>query len=244
MRSFLAAALLVTATTPALAQTVVSAQSTPPQTSAVVASANRLATATRIAGKLLPDGAYRKMMDGTLDQMIGSITKQFLDIPARDIASVVGLSADQIGQMSTASIREIASIMDPAFEERMALVSKVMMPEMINLVSKMEPQMRGGLAEAYAARFDLGQLTELEAFFATPTGNKYAAESMLVYTDPAVISRMQTMMPEMMKAMPDMMQKVAKAGESLPKPKTIKQLSRDERQRLADLLGVSPTKLK
>ena len=236
-------ALLVSS--PVAAQTVVSAQGAPAQDPKVAAANSaRLAVAQRIAGKLLPDGVYRKMMDGTLDQMIEATTKQFLDIPARDIAGIAGLGRDQVSTMSAASIREIASIMDPAFEERIGLINKTMMPAMIDLVSKMEPQIREGLAEAYATRFDAAQLTELDAFFATPTGGRYASESMLVYTDPAMLSRMQAMMPEMMKAMPDIMEKIVKASEALPKPKTIKQLSQAERQRLADLLGVSPTKLK
>lgn len=237
------AALLVSA--PANAQTVVSAQAAPVQDArAAVERAARMALAAQVAAKLLPAGVYRKMMDGTLDQIIGATTKQFLDIPARDIAAIAGLGGDKISQMSAASIREIASIMDPAFEERMTLISKTIMPEMIELVSKMEPQIREGLAEAYAARFNTAQLSELEAFFATPTGNKYASESMLIYTDPAMLSRMQAMIPEMTKAMPGIMEKIAKASETLPKPKTIKQLSANERKRLADLLGISPTKLK
>jgi hypothetical protein len=244
MRIFWMGALALIGASPVAAQTMVSAQASKVQESAASVAVIRLATARRIAGKLLPDGSYRKMMDGTLDQMIGGISKQFLDIPARDIAGLAGIGEDQLSKMGTASLREIATIMDPAFEERMGLISKTMMPDMIDLISKMEPQVRDGLAEAYAARFDQAQLTELDAFFNTSTGTKYAAESLLVYTDPAMLSRMQTMMPEMMKAMPAMMQKVVKAGESLPKPKTVSQLSQAERKRLAELLGVDPAKLK
>jgi hypothetical protein len=244
MRLVWISAVALMAASPAQAQTVVSAQATTTAETAVSVNATRLATARRIADKLLPDGSYRKMMDGTLDQMIGSISQQFLDIPARDIAGIAGVGEEQLSQMGSASIREIATIMDPAFEERMALVSKTMMPDLIDMMSKMEPQIRDGLTEAYAARFDQAQLAELDAFFATPTGGKFAGESMLIYTDPALLSRMQTMMPEMMKAMPAMMQKVMKAGEALPKARTIKQLSESERNRLAALLGVPSSKLK
>jgi Uncharacterized protein conserved in bacteria (DUF2059) len=237
------AALILSA--PVQAQTVVSAQVVPAQgANGSTANAARLVLAARVAAKLLPEGSYRKMMNGTLDQILGATTKQFLDIPARDLAALAGLGNDKISQMSAASLREVAAIMDPAFEERMSLISKTMMPEMIELMSKMEPQIREGLAEAYAARFDVAQLTELEAFFATPTGNKYASESMLIYTDPAMLNRMQAMMPEMMKAMPTIMEKVGKASEKLPKPRTIKELSQVERKRLADLLGVPVNKLK
>jgi hypothetical protein len=244
MRLAWISALALTAASPGYAQTVVSAQSSAAAEPVVPLNANHLAAARRIADKLLPDGLYRKMMNGTLDQMIGSISKQFLDLPARDIAGIAGVGEEQLSQMGTASLREIATIMDPAFEERMALVSKTMMPDLIDMMEKMEPQVREGLTEAYAARFDQAQLAELDAFFATPTGGKFAGESMLIYTDPALLRRMEQMMPEMMKAMPAMMQKVMKAGESLPKPRTIKQLNQSERDRLAALLGVPSSKLK
>jgi hypothetical protein len=244
MRAIWMGAIALLVTSPGSAQTVVSAQVAPAQDIKGAANAARLAIAQRIAAKLLPDGSYRKMMNGTLDQMIEATTKQFLDIPARDIAAIAGMGSDHVNQMSAASLREIAAIMDPAFEERMSLINKTMMPELIELMSKMEPQMREGLSEAYAARFETAQLAELDAFFATPTGNKYASESMLIYTDPAMLSRMQAMMPEMMKAMPSIMQKIVKASDALPKPKTFKQLSQTERKRLAALLGVSPNKLK
>jgi hypothetical protein len=244
MRLVWISALALLAVSPGHAQTVVSTQAATAAEPAASPNPNRLAAARRIADKLLPDGSYRKMMDGTLDQMIGGISKQFLNIPARDIAGIAGIGEEQLSQMGSASLREIATIMDPAFEERMGLISKTMMPDLIDMMSKMEPQVRDGLTEAYAARFDQAQLTELDAFFATPTGTKFAGESMLIYTDPAVLSRMEKMMPEMMKAMPAMMQKVMKAGEALPKPKTIKQLSQAERNRLAALLGVPSSKLK
>ena len=54
---------------------------------------------------------------------------------------------------------------------------------------------------------------------------------------------MQTAMPAIMKAMPEIMQKVSAATADLPKPRKLEELSTAERKKLAQLLGVSEADL-
>lgn len=198
----------------------------------------RAEAAQHIAARLIPDGIYQKMMSGTFDKLIDGMMNQMMDLPLRDFMKLGGLDDSKLGKMSPATLREIGAIVDPAMRERSRLMMTVMMPEMGQIMTKMEPSVRSGVATAYANRFSAAQLAEIDRFFATPTGSEYAAQSMLIMTDPAVIEQMQAMMPELMKAMPAIIAKVKTASDALPKPKKAADLTPAERKRLGELLGV------
>ena len=197
----------------------------------------QLAAAQTVAAKLLPAGTYRAMMDGTLTQMMSGMTDQMMDLPLRDIMGMTGQSEEDIKKLGPATLKQVMAIVDPAFQQRTKILMDTMMPEIVDLMETMEPQVRDGLAEAYARRFTVAQLGELNRFFETPTGAQYAGQSMLVYTDPAVMSRMQAMTPELMKAMPAIIEKVKAASATLPPARTKEELSKAEKKQLAALLG-------
>jgi len=225
---FASAALMVAA--PAFAQA-------PPAPAAAPIEPARLAAAKTVAAKLLPAGTYRTMMDGTLTQMMSGMTDQMMDLPLRDIMGMTGQSEADLKKLGPATLKQVMAIVDPAFQQRTKLLMDTMMPEIIDLMETMEPQVRDGLAEAYARRFSVAQLGELNRFFETPTGAQYAGQSMLVYTDPAVMSRMQAMTPELMKAMPGIIEKVKIASAKLPAPRKKEELTKADKKRLAALLG-------
>jgi len=210
------------------------------QTAAPTAESATLASATRIAGVLLPDGTYRKMMSGTFDKMMSQMMDQMGNLPMRDIMLAAGMKEDEVPNFAPDTMKQVLAITDPAFKQRMDLGMKAMMSGMTDMMSKYEPAVREGLAEAYARRFSPNQLTELEQFFATPTGKEYAAQSMLIYTDPAVMNRMMAMVPELMKEMPRLVGAMTEATKDLPAPRKYTQLNDDERQRIATLLGIDP----
>lgn len=201
----------------------------------------RLAAATRIAAKLLPDGSYRQMMSGSMDQIMASMTDQMMSTPLKDLVGVSGVDKGKLPAMGPGTLRQMMAILDPAFEQRTKIMSTVMMGEMADIMSAMEPDMRAGMAEAYARRFDIAQLGDIERFFQSPTGATFAAQSMQVYTDPAVMARMQTMMPKIMQAMPRIMGKVATATAGLPKPRTSENLSEADKVKLRALIIAGPT---
>lgn len=79
------------------------------------------------------------------------------------------------------------------------------------MIDKFEPTMKGGLARAYARRFDPRQLAERKAFFTAPTGSAYAGESMLIFNNLEFTSTMRGIEPMMMmKRRPDIV-KLAEA---------------------------------
>lgn len=240
LKTGFAAALLAAIAIPASAQ---SATDVPAAEKAPVDPAS-LAAATRIAGAMLPDGTYRKMMSGTLDKMMSGMLDKMGDLPLREILIASGMKDEDVPPIQPGALKQVMTIIDPAHRERMDLGMKAMMGGMIDMMAKYEPAVRDGLAEAYARRFSPTQLGEIERFFATPTGKEYAAQSMLVYTDPAVMDRMMAMVPDMMKEMPKMIGAMTEATKDLPKQRTYKDLTKAERAKIADLLGIDPKKMK
>lgn len=233
----LVAAALVS--TPALGQETVS----PPAAVAAPIYAERLPEAQKVVDHVFPPGTYTRMMDGTMDSLMKSVMAGVDDLPMKDIGRIAGLPEDQLTEMGEGKLKEMMSIIDPAFNQRMEATTRVMMGEMTKLMSQLEPSVREGLASAYARRFTKQQLADLNQFFATPTGSVFAAESMMLFMDPEVMDRMMAMMPEMAKQMPTIMGSVEKALAQYPKPKTYADLTKAERARLAKLMGITESEL-
>ena len=225
------AATFAGAALPVAAQQAQAPAATPP------GDAAHLAAAQAVVKEVFPAGTYRKMMSGTFDQMMGQMSDQMLNIPIADLARMGGLPEDKLKGVKPATLRQAMLIIDPYFKKRMDAMMPVVMNMMIDVMDKIEPDVRAGLIEAYARRFTTAQLTELDRFFSTPTGGSFAAQSMLVYMDPAVIARMQKMMPKIMEMMPDMMKQFQAATASFPPVSKDSKLTKEQRDKLAALLG-------
>ena len=137
-----------------------------------------------------------------------------------------------------------AVIVWPVILRRNAIASDVMMEMMGDVMKRIEPSYREGLARAYAVRFAPSDLAELERFFQTPVGSRYAAESMLIYADPQVMAAMNEVMPAVLEMMPAMMEQMQQRMEGLPEPRALSDLSDAELQRLSALLGVPAEELR
>jgi len=231
-RAFLVAAALLGAR-PALAQTAPAA----PAAAAAQVDPTRLAVATRIAGELLPPGTYRRMMKTVMDQVTQGVMNQMMDMPLKDLIKGYGLPATDAEKLGPGTMRQMMTIMDPAFDQRLQITMRVMGDEIANLTDQLEPEYRAGLAESFAGRFSLDQLAELDRFFATPTGSAYASQSMLLYTDPAMMQRMQSSVPKMMQAMPGIIQKVQAATAGLPAQRNAKSITPEQRKQFMALLA-------
>jgi hypothetical protein len=230
--------LLLCIAAPAYAQAPVAAPA------AQAADPAALALARGIVLKIAPDGTYRRVMQGPMDQIMSGMTKQMLNVPIRQFLTGTGVPQDQIAKLNNVSARDIMTILDPAFDQRMHITMSTMMASMGDVLSQFEPQLREGMAQAYVHNFTVAELTEIDHFFNTPTGTAYAARMMTLMNDPAVKSSMEGMMPAIMQAIPVAAQKVEAATASLPKPKKPEDLSDADRARLAKLLGVDPAELK
>lgn len=178
----------------------------------------RLETARRVMGRLWPDGLYRRMMSGTMQQIVDSTMASMGQIPVEEMAKAAG-SKEDLGDIKGKSMAELMEAADPAYRERTRITIDVMMGEMIPLMEKAEPGIRESLAQTYARRFTAAQLADLDRFLATPSGSAFADQFFLAYTDPEVVQQMQSFTPELMKAMPAILTKVQAATAHLPPPR-------------------------
>jgi hypothetical protein len=217
---------------------------TPPVATAAANAAPdqaKLAIGRKVAARLVPDGSFMKVMSGTLDTMTSGMMDQMMDIPVKDLAGLVGISEEAVQNLGPGTLREIMTILDPAFKERTEIGMKAMFSGMGGIMSAMEPEMREGMAIAYANRFSVAELTDLDTFFASPSGQRFAAENMTIMTDPALVSRMQGLMPKIIEAVPAIAKKAEEATASLPKPKRVSDLDQADKSRLEALLGAAKT---
>lgn len=203
-------ALLLSAPAPALAQE-------PPATMQASDPA-RLAAARPVIDKLWPLGTYRRLMSGSMSKVMDSVMASMFEMPAADIARAADPSGKAAKDAGDHTMGELAEAADPHFRERLKITMDVMMGEMIPLMEKVEPTIRESLVSIYATRFTAMQLADMDAFFATPSGKAYADQSMMIFMDPEMIRNMQAFVPEFLKAMPAILQKVEKATAHLPPP--------------------------
>ncbi len=239
MKTLMLAVALSTVALPALAQT--DAATVP--AAEVVLDPAKLAVSRKIAARLIPSGTLKRVMGTTMDSVMGSMFDSAMNMPVKDIARMTGMDEDKLSVMNEGTLRDVMAILDPSFKERARSGMTAMMSEMGTLMATMEPDMRDGMAEAYANQFSTGELADLDLFFSTPTGIAYAAKSLTLQTDPAFMKRMKTLVPKIMEAMPAIVKKAETATASLPKARTIAELSADERSQLAGLLGVKVSEL-
>lgn len=224
---FLAAALLAAA--PATAQ---EAPSAPPAAAAAPVTEidpARLALARTAVEHIFPAGTYERMMKSNMDSMMGSMMDSMFDMPMGDLLPEGG-KADGKTEAGGKTMRELMAAEDPHFEERLTITNRVMMAEMVPIMNRLEPDVREGLARAYARRFDAAQLGEINRFFATPAGHAFASESLMLWTDPEIMAMMSKFAPELIKEMPALMEKVAAATAHLPPPPD-KSKGRSDRKR-------------
>ena len=198
--------------------------------------------ASEIAAKLFPDGTYRKMLGPQMTQMLSGMTDGVGGMPMGPLLKAAGLPEVDAAKLDKTTMDQIMAIVDPAYKQRMRLMMDGMFAAMIPLFEKLEPDLRAGLAVSLDHRFSATQLAELRGFFATPTGNAFAAQQMLLFMDPAVMGRMQAAMPKIMAGMPQLIATAVKTNDRLPKAKKYEDLTPAERTKLAALLGVDEGK--
>ena len=175
----------------------------------------RQALAETMAGKIIPPGSYEKMMKDMSVQLADTIIAQTLGMDASTFAMAKeGDEAPTEGK----TLGDLAAEADPNFKERMDIMMRVTFDEMGKLMSAMEPAARGALANVYARKYTVKQLTDMNGFFATPSGSTFAADFMSTFTDKEMMTAMMGQMPKVLEAMPEIMKKVEAATAHLPPP--------------------------
>ena len=201
-----------------------------------------LAKAQPIAALILPDGTMEKMMGPMMQKMMGPMMDGMTKMPIREFLKVGGMDPEKADSLGQGTMEQVMAIIDPNFRKRMDVIVNTMMPAMGRFMSRYEPDMRAGMAEAFAHRYSAAELDQIAAFMKTPVGAKFGAGFMELATDPHYLGRMQKVMPQMLQAMPEILKSSEAELAKLPKPRTYDQLSQAERDRLVTLIGADPAK--
>jgi hypothetical protein len=204
----------------------------------------RLEISRKVAAQLVPDGVFMKVMSGSMDQFMGPMMDSVMDMPLKELIEKFVKDPDDVKDMNDFTINEVMAIIDPAFKERTQVGMKAMMSEMGTIMSSMEPAMREGMAVAYSNRFSATELADMQRFFSSPSGSRFASENMTIMTDPALVKQMQAIMPKVLEAMPAMVKKMTEATEKFPPAKTAETLTKADREALAKLIGIKASDLK
>ena len=159
-----------------------------------------------------------------------------------EISLTTGVEASEAG-LDEAKRKAITDLLDPNHAKRAAMMQSSLKPMMDKMARTIEPPMRDGLARAYARKFSVDQLTELNSFLATPTGSFYASESFLLQADPEVMQAVFSAMPAILGDIMSPAADIEKAMADIPLGKTLSDLSAKEKDSLAKLLGTTADKL-
>jgi hypothetical protein len=172
----------------------------------------RLALAQTSVKALFPDGTYARMMGG----MMNGLADRVLSLNTADFAK----PGEKAKATDAMTLRQQMAKDDPYFEERMKIMERVIGEEFAKMAAIIEPRLRDGLARSMARRFDEKQLADINAFLATDSGKAFGSQSMAMYVDPDVMRAMMSSLPEVMKGMPEAMQRIQTETAKLPKPKS------------------------
>lgn len=176
MKNKISTALLLVA----LAHGPLKAQTpTPPNAEAVDPA--RLAAARALIDILMPPATRDQMVVGMMKPMLANMRQSFTNSP--DFAAALG--ADP----------RVKALFDQFMAQQEARTTELMREAL--------PGMFPAMAKAYARRFDLQQLRDIQAFFETPSGRAYMRASFTIMSDPDVAEWQRRMMAQSMSHVQD-----------------------------------------
>ena len=198
--------------------------------------AARLPEAQAIVGTMMPEGFYGQMMRDVMDKMMRPMMSMF-SAPDFVLAARLAVGPETLEQLDDEQKLELVEMLDPAHDRRVDAIIGVLTDQMSGMFGAMEDPMREGLSKAYAVRFDEGQLADIGAFFATPTGQVYAREQLALFADPQVMQASMQALPAMMSGFGGMETTMKDAMATLPQERAFEDLDASQKSRMAQLLG-------
>lgn len=199
---------------------------------------DRLPQAQAVIAKLMPPGAMQQVAGGMFDKMLNPMVAMATKADGSVVARELAIEDENFAIDESAAAR-VAEILDPVREERVRLVTEATQRAMSGAMIAMEPAMRKGMAEAYAATFTKPELTAIDAFFSTVEGASYARKSYALASDPRIMAAAMEGLPAMMGQMKAMEADVKSADAKLPPRRAYADLSAAERAELAKLTGLT-----
>lgn len=203
----------------------------------------RLPQAQRIVALIIPEGTMAEIMG----QMIDDIVKPMMAMSGSGaklaVAKGLGVTPFEL-DITEEKAAELAVLFDPAWKERQKREFDVFPSVMRDMMVLMEPGLRTAMSQAYAARFTSEELTDIEAFFSTSTGRKYARESFAMASDPRMMGASMEALPAMMGAMGDMEARMAEAVADLGEVRGFDDLSDAGRAQVVEATGFTEEEIR
>jgi hypothetical protein len=197
-----------------------------------------LAKSERVAGAIVPTGSYRKIMAETFQKVIEPMMDGIDEDSLATIAGFTGVSEDEIDLKEGATAADLMIMIDPYYKQRNRAIMTTITDLMIDLSDEIEPSIRTGMARAYARRFSAGELEAAAQFYETEAGAKIAGESLAIFSSPEVMSASMEMMPKFMERFFGVLEGLTKENDSLPPPRKFDDLSDEEIDQMAALMGI------
>ncbi|WP_033075490.1 DUF2059 domain-containing protein [Sphingopyxis sp. MWB1] len=144
----------------------------------------RVAAATKLLEVMMPPSQREAMMG----QIVGAT-----------MSNIMGGFNQQPGLQEALKNPKVKAVFDRfiARQQQLAVAD----------VKQQLPGLFDAMARAYARRFTVAEMGEVEAFFATPTGQKYAVESVQVMNDPDVAAWQAQSVAKSMERLPAELQR-------------------------------------
>jgi hypothetical protein len=202
-----------------------------------------LPIATEMADHIMPEGSFRSAMVDSIEPMMAMMVGETTSDPRLRLAEISGVEADDLERLSDEDAQEAFDIFDPQFSARSERTTKALTGMMTRLLEEVEPAYREGLARALTRRFDESEMRALLAFFQTPLGTKFAAQSFLVQYDPQLMGVVEAMGPAAIKLIPELTEEFVAIEAELGGSRDFAHLSAAERSRAARLIGKSVREL-
>ncbi|WP_417322976.1 DUF2059 domain-containing protein [Erythrobacter aureus] len=202
----------------------------------------RLPLAASLIEQIMPDGTMDEIMESMFDGMLGPIM-DLADQAGPSLSTFIGYDETEL-ELDDEAVAEIAAIIDPEWRERQRRtmdLTKVMMGQ---LMTAMEPAMKRGMAEAYAANFTQAELEGIFAFFSTQVGATYARKSYQLTSDPRIMHAAMSELPKMVATFEEMGQNMKAEMADLPEKRDFEALGATERQRILSLTGLTEEDLR
>lgn len=204
----------------------------------------RLTLAQQTSAALIPAGSLEKMMDNLYGKMFSTFMDEFAGTSDLMISIKTGVESDKVAALDEKSKEAVADMFDPHRKEREQQILNFIKPLISEALADIETPMRAGLAKAYARKFSAAQLTEMNGFFATPTGTAFAGESLALQADPEVMLSVVKAVPPMVVKFIDRAPEIEGKFKDLPKEKELADFSDKDLAKLAKLLKTDVKTLK
>lgn len=202
----------------------------------------RLPLARQIVEKVMPEGAMTDVLGSTFDDMLGPMMMLANEDAGAALLTALGYRPEEL-QLDDAGTAEVLAIIDPSWRERNAVIGEVMESMMADMMTRMEPVMRGVMGELYAIYFDDQELRDISSFFDTASGLSFARQSYAMAGDPRIMASMFSDPELIFGAVSQMPAQMEAAMADLPQSETYASLTAQERARIATLTGLSKTEL-